>query len=90
MHERCRRDEQEYGEMDGETHESRGEEGVTSRRTRKKESKRKIEGNMDIRRNRQKEGETEREELPENYKLYVVPNRPSKIIPAHPAAIMNM
>lgn len=27
---------------------------------------------------------------PENYKLYVVPNRPSKIIPAQPAAIMNM
>jgi len=34
--------------------------------------------------------ETGRERLPENYKLYVVPNRPSKIIPAHPAAIMNM
>lgn len=32
----------------------------------------------------------ERERLLENYKLYVVPNRPSKIIPAHPAAIMNM
>lgn len=32
----------------------------------------------------------EREKPPENYKLYVVPNRPSKIIPAHPAAIMNM
>lgn len=26
----------------------------------------------------------------ENYKLYVVPNRPSKIIPARPRAIMNM
>lgn len=34
--------------------------------------------------------EKERERPPENYKLYVVPNRPSKIIPAHPAAIMNM
>lgn len=32
----------------------------------------------------------ERERPLENYKLYVVPNRPSKIIPAHPAAIMNM
>lgn len=32
----------------------------------------------------------ERERPPENYKLYVVPNRPSKIIPVHPAAIMNM
>lgn len=35
-------------------------------------------------------GARERERLLENYKLYVVPNRPSKIIPAHPAAIMNM
>lgn len=39
---------------------------------------------------RVREREREREKLPENYKLYVVPNRPSKIIPAHPAAIMNM
>lgn len=34
--------------------------------------------------------EKERERPLENYKLHVVPNRPSKIIPAHPAAIMNM
>lgn len=90
MHERCRRDEQEYGEMDGETHESRGEEGVTRRRTRKKESK--IDRGEDGHTQKQTERRRgrEREELPENYKLYVVPNRPSKIIPAHPAAIMNM
>lgn len=36
------------------------------------------------------EGERGEGKLPENYKLYVVPNRPSEIIPAHPAAIMNM
>lgn len=56
-----------------------GGEGDTTERTR--ETRESGEGGSSPR---------ERERPPENYKLYVVPNRPSKIIPAHPAAIMNM
>lgn len=55
------------------------DEGDTTERTR--ETRESKEGGSSPR---------ERERPLENYKLYVVPNRPSKIIPAHPAAIMNM
>jgi len=62
---------------------ARGQRGGGNRaRERERERESKGRGTQ--------ERETGRERLPENYKLYVVPNRPSKIIPAHPAAIMNM
>lgn len=69
---------------DGE--ETREEGEVTSERTRE-EGGREREREA---RDRDREGKGERERSLENYKLYVVPNRPSKIIPVHPAAIMNM
>lgn len=76
--ERCRRDER----------------GARRGRGRGREREREYDG-TDARETRERGGEgesspRERERPLENYKLYVVPNRPSKIIPAHPAAIMNM
>lgn len=70
----CRRDERGAGRGRGREREY---DGTDARETRERGG----EGESSPR---------ERERPLENYKLYVVPNRPSKIIPAHPAAIMNM
>ena len=58
----------------------------------KNETKRIAKGKREKGRVRRREREREKKTRgpTENYKLCVVPNRPSKIIPARPEAIMNM
>lgn len=63
-------------------------EGAARRRGRVRERGKKVEPKRTTKTWKSKEGQ--RMGPPENYKLYVVPNRPSEIIPAHPPAIMNM